>query len=84
MINVLAVAATAWKMSKYGVFSALYFPAFGLNTKRYFLSLSVFSPNAGKYGPEKTPYLGTFNFPKKPKRWKIFWHVDYFENQIYK
>ena len=23
--------------------------------------LSVFSPNAGKYGPEKTPYLGTFS-----------------------
>ena len=25
------------------------------------LSLSVFSPNAGKYGPEKTPYLDTFH-----------------------
>ena len=23
--------------------------------------LSVFSPNAGIYGPEKTPYLGTFH-----------------------
>ena len=23
--------------------------------------LSVFSPNAGKYGPEKTPYLDTFH-----------------------
>ena len=22
---------------------------------------SVFSPNAGKYGPEKNPYLDTFN-----------------------
>ena len=22
---------------------------------------SVSSPNAGKYGPEKTPYLGTFH-----------------------
>ena len=37
---------TAWKVSKYGVFSGLYFPVFRLNT--------------GKYGPEKTPYLGTF------------------------
>ena len=36
-------------------FSGLYFPAFGLITERY-----VFSPNAGKYGPEKTPYLDTF------------------------
>ena len=46
-------------MSKYGVFSDLYFSAFGLNTERYYLS--VFSPNAGKYGPEKTPYLDTFH-----------------------
>ena len=23
--------------------------------------LFVFSPNAGKYGPEKTPYLDTFH-----------------------
>ena len=36
-------------------FSGLYFPAFRLNTKRY-LYLSVFSPNVGKYGPEKTPF----------------------------
>ena len=35
------------KMSKYGVFSGPYFPAF--------------SPNVGKYGPEKTLYLDTFH-----------------------
>ena len=34
-------------MSNYGVFSAPYFPAFGLNTR--------------KYGAEKTPYLDTFH-----------------------
>ena len=34
-------------MSKYGVFSSPYFP--------------VFSPNAGNYGTEKTPYLNTFH-----------------------
>ena len=33
-------------MSKYGVFSDPYF--------------SAFSPNTGKYGPKKPPYLGTF------------------------
>ena len=38
---------TAWKVSKYGVFSDPYFP--------------VFSPNTGKYGPEITPYLNTFH-----------------------
>ena len=37
----------AWKVSKYGVISGLYFPVFGLNT--------------GKYGPEITPYLDTFH-----------------------
>ena len=40
------ITYTAWKVSKYGVFSGPYFPAFGLNT--------------GKYGVEKTPYLETF------------------------
>ena len=44
-------------MSRYGVLTGPYFPAFGLNTERY----EVFSPNAGKYGPEKTPYLDTFH-----------------------
>ena len=39
--------STAWKVSKYGVFFTPY--------------LSVFSPNAGEYGPEKTPYLDTFH-----------------------
>ena len=46
-------------MSKYGVFSGLYFPVFGLNTEIY--EISVFSPNTGKYGPEKTRYLDTFH-----------------------
>ena len=41
---------TVWNVSKYGVFSSPYFPAFGLNT--------------GKYGPEKTPYLDTFHAVK--------------------
>ena len=47
-------------MSKYGVFSAPYFPAFGLNRERYFVSPRIES-NVGKYGPEKTPYLDTFH-----------------------
>ena len=37
-------------MSKYGVISGPYFP--------------VFNPNTGKYGPEITPYLDTFNAVK--------------------
>ena len=46
MIVLVDESLTAWKVSKYGVISGPYFPVFGLNT--------------GKYGPEKTPYLGTF------------------------
>ena len=41
-------------------FSVPYFPPFGLNTEIYSV-LSVFRPNAGKYGPEKTPHLSTFH-----------------------
>ena len=51
---------TVWKVSTYGVFSGPYFSAFGLN-RRDMEYLSVFSPNAEKYGPEKTPYLDTFH-----------------------
>ena len=40
------VSFTASKVSKYGVFSGLYFPVLGLNT--------------GIYGAEKPPYLETF------------------------
>ena len=44
-------------MFKYGVISGRYFLALGLNPERY----EVFTPNAGKYGPETTPYLDTFH-----------------------
>ena len=36
---------TFWKVSKYGAYSDLYFPVFGLNTE--------------KYGPEQTSYWAT-------------------------
>ena len=42
---------------KYRVFSGPYFHALGLNTEY----LSVFSPNAGKYGPEKNSVFGHFS-----------------------
>ena len=40
-------ATTAWKVSKYGIFSGTYFPVFGLNIR--------------KYETEKSPYLDTFH-----------------------
>ena len=49
------------KVSKCGVFSGPYFPAFGLIRKSDTEYLSVFSSNAGKYGPGKTPHLDTFH-----------------------
>ena len=58
------------KVSKYGVFPGPYFPAYGEilriswkcpNTEIFTTYLFVFSPNAGKYGPAKTPYLDTFH-----------------------
>ena len=47
---------TAWRVSKYGDFSGPYFPHSDW-IRRGTDYLSVFSPNEGKYGPEKTlPY----------------------------
>ena len=39
---------TAWKVSKYGVFSGSYFPAFWLNTARYSVSLRIQSEGGKK------------------------------------
>ena len=41
-------------------FSWSVFPVFGLNTEIYEVFYE-FSPNTGKYRPEKTPYLYTFH-----------------------
>ena len=51
---------TAWKISKYGVFLARIFPHSDW-IRRGTQYLSIFSPNLGKYGPEKTPYSETFH-----------------------
>ena len=41
---------TAWKVSKFGVFSGPYFPVFGLNAEIYFVNLRIQS----KYGKIRT------------------------------
>ena len=48
LISPIIFTNTAWKVSKYGVFSGPYFPVFGLNKEIL-------------YGPEKTPHLDTFH-----------------------
>ena len=35
----ISLVNTVWKVSKYGVFSGLYFPIFGLNTEIYAITL---------------------------------------------
>ena len=47
-------------MSKCGVFSGTYFPAFGLNTEKYGLSLR-FHSEYGKVGSRKKCVLGHFS-----------------------
>ena len=46
------VIFTAWKLSKYGAISGLYFPAFGLNTERY-SSISPYSVRMRKNTEQK-------------------------------
>ena len=52
------------EVSKYGVISGPYFPVFGLNI--------------GKYGHEKTPYLGTFHAVFVRPQWMMLglFHVS--------
>ena len=48
---------TVRKVSKYGVFSGSYFPAFGLNTERYEISLCIQS-ECGKIRTRKSSVFG--------------------------
>ena len=50
----------AWKVSKYGVFSGPYFPAFGLNTERYGVPLRIKS-KCGKIRFRKNSAFGHFS-----------------------
>ena len=55
----IGLPCTAWKVSQYGVFSGLYFPAFGLNTERFSLSLRIQS-ECGKIRTRKKSVFGHF------------------------
>ena len=56
----MSVIYTAWKMSKYGVFSGTYFLAFGLNTERYSVSLRIQS-ECGKIRTRKNSVFRHFS-----------------------
>ena len=51
---------TAWKVSKYRIFSGPYFPAFGLNTERYGVSLRI-QPVCEKIRTRKNSVFGHFS-----------------------
>ena len=51
---------TVWNVFKYGVFSGPYFPAFGLNTVRYFVSLHIQS-KCGKVRTRKNSVFVHFS-----------------------
>ena len=57
-------------------FSRLYFPELGLNTERY--RVFLFSPKAGKYGPENSKY-GNFLRSEMWLQFAIFnpWNVPW-------
>ena len=56
---------TAWKVPKYGVFSGPYFPAFGLNTERYSVSVCIQS-ECEKIRARKNSVSGHFSRSVKP------------------
>ena len=55
------ISHTAWKVSKYGVFSGRYFPAFGLNTERYGIrNISPYSVRMREDTDQKKLRIWTF------------------------
>ena len=66
----IIIIHTVWNVPKYGVFSGPYFPAFGLNNERYFVSLRIKS-ECGKIWTRKNSVFGHFT------QWKVlvFYYV---------
>ena len=62
-------SATAWKVSKYGVFSGPYFPAFDLNTEIYSVNLRIQS-ECGKIWTRKKLRIWTL-FTQCALAWKL-------------
>ena len=56
----MAIVNIAWKVSKYGVFSGPYFPAFRVITERYGVSLRIQS-ECGKIRTRKNSVFGNFS-----------------------
>ena len=67
--------STVWNVSKYGVFSGPYFPAFGLNTERYFVSLHIQS-ECGKIQSRKNSVFGHFSHSDQDAYLRYFMLLD--------
>ena len=61
---------TAWKVSKCGVFSGSYFPAFGLNTERY--AVNVTTTGQCVYEPRFTTQGHSLHSKLYKSIWNIF------------
>ena len=64
--------STAWKVSKYGVISDPYFSAFGLNTEKYGVSLSIQS-ECGKIWTGNNSVFG--HFSRSVPNWSDKWNL---------
>ena len=62
---------TAWKLSKYGVFSGPYFLAFVINMEKYFVSLRI-QPECGKIRTRKNSVFGHFSHSVGLYFWNIY------------
>ena len=71
LVFCLCISHTVWNVSKYGVFSGLYFPAFGQNTERYEASLRIQSA-CGKTRTRKNSVFGQFSGSVSGFRCRIF------------
>ena len=77
---------SAWNVSKYWVFSGPYYPAFGLNTERYGVSLRIQS-ECGIIRSRKNSIFGYFS---RSDIWQILkctsagvtWHCPGFSNNF--
>ena len=68
-------------MSKYGVFSGPYFPAFELNAERYFVSLRI-QPKRGKIRTRENSVFGHFSRSTHQLNLTVVHHLNFFSENF--
>ena len=66
---------TAWKVSKYGVFSGPYFPALGLNTESYGVPLRIQSESAEMRTKKNSVFRHFSRSEFWIKNWFLIWGI---------